>query len=253
MTDVRHSALTWRLFDLGFAAFRARRMMPTLVGGAWPRLTPGRPIVLVANHISWWDGFLLREVQRQLRADAPFHTVVVAEQMARHPGLRRLGGVPVDPAAPSSVLRMLRTLGRLRLAESETVFAYFPQGRIWPSSRRPLGMRRGIEAVARILAPVDVVPVSIHIEPLVDARPTPFLWLGDPISAGDPDSHVASDEVEARLIEGLDRIRDRLDRWGEDARELWPDATPAVASTTETPPAARPGAAPTLIEPSCAS
>ena len=224
MADVRHSAATWRLFDLGFALFRSRRLLPTRFGGAWPEPVQDRPIVLVANHISWWDGFLLREVQRTLRPAAPFHTVVVAEQLGRHPMLRRLGGVPVTPSAPSSVLGMLRTLGRLRGRDANTVFAYFPQGRIWPSSRRPLDVRRGIEAVGRLLAPVDVLPVSIHIEPLVHARPTPFLWLGEPISVSDSGDTVTSDEVEARLAHGLDRIRDALDRWGEDVVEHWPDA-----------------------------
>jgi len=132
------------------------------------------------------------------------------------------------------------------------VFAYFPQGHVWPSSRRPLGVRRGIEAVARIVAPVDVIPISIHIEPLVDARPTPFVWVGAPLSAEDADSLVSSDAVEERLTEGLDRIRESLDRWGEDIRDHWPAAAPAKA-TSDTPRATPDGVSPTLIEPSCAS
>jgi len=234
MPEVRHSPLTWRLFDLGFSLFRSRHLLPTRFGGSWPTPRPGRAIVLVGNHISWWDGFLLREIQRHLRPGAPFHTVVVAEQLGRHPMLRRLGGVPVTPSAPSSVLAMLRTLGRLRARDPETVFGYFPQGRIWPSSRRPLSLRRGIEAVARIVAPAEIVPVSIHIEPLVSTRPTPFVWLGEPLAA-EGDVTLATAAVEARLTDGLDRIRERLDEWGEDTVGRWVDATPATPGSRTSP------------------
>jgi len=254
MAEVRHSALTWRLFDLGLAAFRSGWLLPTRFGGAWPAVSRGRPVVLVANHVSWWDGFLLREVQKRLRPTAPFHTVVVADQLEQHPMLRRLGGVPVEPARPSSVLRMLRTLGRLRQVEAETVFGYFPQGRIWPTSRRPLALRRGVEAVGRMLAPVDVVPVSIHLEPMVDVRPTPFLWLGEPFRATHRDDTIFSDAVEERLADGLDQIRMRLDRWGEDTRNLWPDAVEAPAHTPNDVHDGGPIGSPSpLTEPSCVS
>lgn len=227
MGDVRHSPLTWRLFDAGFAVFRRAFLRGTRVGGRWPEAPRGVPLLLVANHVSWWDGFLLREVQRTLRPDAPFHTVVVEHQLERHPVLRRLGGVPVDPGAPGSVLGMLRTLARLRARDPETVFSYFPQGRIWPTSRRPLSVRRGVETVTGLLAPVRVLPVAIHIEPLVDVRPTPFLWLCDPVDVAEDDALPAG-AIDHRLAVGLDEIRTRLDEMGEDAVRDWPDATPTA-------------------------
>jgi 1-acyl-sn-glycerol-3-phosphate acyltransferase len=223
MAEVRHSEITWRLFDLGFSPFRALHLRATRFGGVWPEPIDGRPLVLVANHISWWDGFLLREIQRHVRPGRPFHTVVVEHLLDMHPMLRRLGGIPIRPESPSSVLGMLRTFARLRGRDANTVFSYFPQGRVWPSSRRPLALRRGIEAVGRILAPARIVPVSIHIEPVVHIRPTPFLWLGQPVDAL-PDAPVATELVAERIEAGLDEIRERLDRWGEDVNAEWIDA-----------------------------
>jgi 1-acyl-sn-glycerol-3-phosphate acyltransferase len=232
MADVRHSPVTWRLFDAGFGAFRRAFLRDTRFGGRWPALDDGEPILIVANHVSWWDGFILREVQRSIRAHAPFHTVVVKHQLDRYPMLRRLGGVPVDPAAPGSVRSMMRTLSRLRQEDPETVFAYFPQGRIWPTSRRPLSVKRGVAAVTKRLAPLRVLPVSLHIEPLVDVRPTPFAWLCDPVAVPEGES-MASDEIERRLTTGLDEIRARLDEWGEDVVRAWPDAPLATDASGE--------------------
>lgn len=223
MGDIRHSEVTWRLFDLGFSPFRSMHLRPTRFGGAWPLPLEGRPLVLVANHISWWDGFILREIQRRVRPGAAFHTVVIEHLLEMYPMLRRLGGVPIRPDAPSSVLGMLRSLASLRRRDPETVFSYFPQGRIWPSSRRPLELRRGIEAVSRVLAPARIVPVALHIEPVVHIRPTPFVWLGEPVDTL-RDAPAATEVVSARIEAGLDAIRDRLDRWGEDVNSEWQDA-----------------------------
>ncbi|HKK93107.1 MAG TPA: 1-acyl-sn-glycerol-3-phosphate acyltransferase [Longimicrobiales bacterium] len=220
---MRHSPLTWRAFDLGFSLFRTVFIRRTRFGGRWPAAPDGVPLLLVANHVSWWDGFLLREVQRRIRGRAPFHTVVIEHQISAHPMLGRLGAVPVDPTTPASVLRMLRTLRRLRAADPGTVFSYFPQGRIWPSSRRPLEIRRGIEAVTRVLAPVRIVPVGIHIEPLVDVRPTPLIWLGEPLDVASGAS-LPRRTLEERMVRSLDQIRTRLDAWGEDVLAEWPDA-----------------------------
>ncbi len=233
MAEVRHSPTTWRLFDAGFSVFRRAFLRGTRVGGRWPEADPGRPLLLVANHVSWWDGFLLREVQRTLRPRAPFHTVVIEHQLDRYPMLRRLGGVPVDPTAPASVLGMMRTLARLRRDDPETVFSYFPQGRIWPTSRRPLAVKRGVEHVTRRLSPVRVLPVAIHLEPLVDIRPTPFLWLCDPVDVPERGSLPAED-VGRRLTRGLDRIRAHLDALGEDAVGGWPDARVAAPASSVT-------------------
>jgi 1-acyl-sn-glycerol-3-phosphate acyltransferase len=231
MADVHHSPITWRLFDTGFGLFRRAFLRDTRIGGRWPEPVRGEPVLLVANHVSWWDGFLLREIQRAIRPGAPFHTVVVKHQLDRYWMLRRLGGVPVDPSTTSSVRAMLRTLGRLRRDDPETVFAFFPQGRIWPTSRRPLSVRRGIESVTRLLAPLRVLPVAIHIEPLVHVRPTPFAWLCDPVDLPEG-GRLAADQIERRLAHGLDEIRTRLDGWGEDVVRTWPDApaSPAAAA-----------------------
>jgi len=144
------------------------------------------------------------------------------------------------------VLRMLRTIRRLRSEDPGTVFSYFPQGRIWPSSRRPLEIRRGIEAVTRVLAPVRVVPIGIHIEPLVDIRPTPLVWLGEPLDVPRGES-LGRATLAERLERSLDQIHLRLNEWGEDVLSEWPDAQEPAArafsphdadarSLSETPP-----------------
>lgn len=70
-----------------------------------------RPVLLVANHASWWDGFLLRHVVHALGRRPSQLTVMSAQELAKHPSLRSVGAVGVD-----SSLSSIRALDRLLVA-----------------------------------------------------------------------------------------------------------------------------------------
>jgi 1-acyl-sn-glycerol-3-phosphate acyltransferase len=178
-----------------------------------------RPIICVANHTSWWDGFLLMEIRHKLRPNAPFHSVMLASQLRKAPFLRQIGAIGIDPSSPQSVLSVKTELqARLKDRPDSFVF-YFPQGRIWPSRRRPLGFKRGIELFIEWLGDATVLPVGIHIEPLNRASPRAFLSVGKPI---DSDLRPAAGDLERAVEMELDRILEFLDHHGEDAASEWP-------------------------------
>src|SRR5690606_15350821 len=80
-------------FELGFRPWMRRRIHAVRVAGL-PTYTPSaRPILLVSNHVSWWDGFVLREVQRRIRPDAPVYVVMSEERLKRLPFFRLMGVV----------------------------------------------------------------------------------------------------------------------------------------------------------------
>jgi 1-acyl-sn-glycerol-3-phosphate acyltransferase len=175
-----YSSAAFRVFDLFFAPWRRTRLqtapilgLPGVVGVA-----KDRPLVIVANHTSWWDGFLLRDVHLALRGSAPMHTVMMASELRRQPFLHLLGAMPLQAGSSSSLLRCLRTLRTATRKQPDTSLLFFPQGRIWPSWRRPLGFQRGVELFLRSLAPCYVLPVGLHIEALNRVAPTAFVTLG---------------------------------------------------------------------------
>ncbi len=177
------------------------------------------PLLLAANHVSWWDPFTLREAQRALRPSAPFFTVMLEAELARRPFLRRLGVVGLDPVSPASLRACIRQLRRLLEERPDGAVCFFPQGRIWPSFKRPLGFRAGIGLVARVLAPLVVLPIGLHVEPLSATRPTVFASAGEPIPV---DDHLDPAAVEAAVTQEVDAIHAFLSRHGEDAPRHWP-------------------------------
>lgn len=220
--DDRFSPRALAAFELFFLPWMRRRVRAVRVAGLPHALPDGVPLLLVANHVSWWDGFVLREIHRRLRPSAPLYTVMLDRELRRLPWFRRLGAVGLDPESPISVAHLLRDLRARRRERPDCVVAFFPQGRIWPSHRRPLGFRGGVEAFARHLAPAVVLPVGLHMEPLSHPSPTLLASVGEPLLPGE--EPVAAPELERRVEGEIDRILAFAARHGERLPERWPSA-----------------------------
>lgn len=208
------------VFELAFAPIRRALLHGPLLAGVAPALPPDAPVLLVANHSSWWDGFILRDVQRMLRPGARFFTLMTTRELRRHPWLRWMGCVGIEPGNATSVLRAFKQFRDEARRDTSTVFAVFPQGSIWPSTRRPLRFERGVSVLAARLAPVRIVPVAIHLEHLNRAMPTAFVSAGPAIDAT---GEIPAPAALERAVEAeLDAIRRFLDDAGERATRLWP-------------------------------
>ncbi len=230
--DSRFSPLALAGFELFFLPWMRRRIRAVLLTGLPPETAPCAPLLLVANHVSWWDGFVLRELHRRLRPRAPLYTLMLRSELERRPFFRSLGGIGIDPSAPASVARALRGLRTRREERPDLVVAFFPQGEIRPSFRRPLGFRRGVELFARRLGPLTVLPVGIHLEPLGASAPTLLASAGAPLT--DADGGGDAGELERRVEAELDRILAFLARHGERTPREWPaahDALPEAAAS----------------------
>lgn len=227
-------------FELFFRPWMRSRLRGVRLAGLPVRLPARTPLLLIANHTSWWDPFLLRELQRRLRPAAPFYSVMLQRELARRPLLRPLGALGIDPRRPASVAAAVRELERRLRERPDACVAFFPQGRIWPAYRRPLGFRRGVDLLVRRLRPLTVLPVALHLEPLNAPSPTAFVLAGEPLAADDTGPGPARLEAEVRA--GLDRLLAFLAEHGEDAGHVWPQPhhpLPAPTAPAGPPPAAQ--------------
>lgn len=223
--DSGFSPTAVRAFELLFRPWMWRRVHAVRVAGLPEQTISDCPLLLVANHVSWWDGFVLREVQRLLRPGVPLYTLMSEAELKRFPFFRCLGAVGIDGSAAPSVARALRLLEARLRERPNAAIVYFPQGRIWPSHRRPLGFQRGVELFARRLS-AEVLPVGLHAEPLNTVSPTFFVSMGGRLNAS-----AEASELECRVEAQIDRVLAFLSLHGEDAPRAWP------APRTPLPPA----------------
>jgi 1-acyl-sn-glycerol-3-phosphate acyltransferase len=221
-------------FEAFFRPWRDRRVR-TLMAGLPAGLPPDVPLLLAGNHTSWWDPFTLREMQRALRPSSPVFVVMLERELARRPYFRRMGVHGIEPGSGASLRACARQL-RERLAERpDGTVVFFPQGRIWPSFKRPLGFHPGVGFLARELAPLIVIPVALHVEPLSSTRATVLASAAEPIRV---DGALPPAALEAAVAAELDALLAFLAQHGEDAPAHWPGPhgrLPSAARMAEIP------------------
>jgi hypothetical protein len=215
----------WRLFELGFRPWFRRQVAGIHVAGASSaRITQDDigplPLILVANHTSWFDGFLLREVHRRVNPRSRLLSLMLQRELDANPILRWIGGCGFDPERPLTLRRALASINAQRKAG--VTLSFFPQGRIYPSTRRPLGFARGIEGVLRILSPAIVLPVGLHLEMGNQVRPSAWINLGEMVRVGDGSQGSTSQEIEGEIHALLDLTHNHLSEHGEGAAAAWP-------------------------------
>lgn len=208
------SPLAARMFEMVFLPMRGLRLGRLHFLNLPEALPPGRPVLLVGNHVSNWDGFMFREIQRSLKPQWPIYSVMLEEELRRYPMIRLLGGIGMRPTSAASVATCLRRVAALRRRDPDFFLSYFPQGRIYPSFKRPLQFRAGIDLFIRALAPLTLLPVGLHMEPLRGLAPSFLVSVGRPMRVDKPSPvhRVVEDLVQAET----DKIHALLCRHGED-------------------------------------
>jgi 1-acyl-sn-glycerol-3-phosphate acyltransferase len=115
------------------------------------------PLIIAANHVSWWDAMLLIALEEAL-GGAGF-ALMDADNLARLPFFRWLGAVPLDRSAPRRSVADLRRAAGL-LDRPGRCLWIFPQGEQRPSHLRPLAFQSGVGALAR-MSQASIVTMSL--------------------------------------------------------------------------------------------
>jgi len=235
----RFSPLALAAFEAFFRPWQRRRLNGIRITGLPRALPADLPLVLAANHVSWWDTFTLREVHRHLRPRGPVYTLASEAELQHLPYFRLTGAFGVDPESRASVLAAVRFIRGQARERPDSTLIFFPQGRLWPSHRRPLGFQRGIEAFVRTLSPCVVLPMAVHHEPGTAPAPTVYVSCGAPL-------HVTR-ALDAALLEAvieaeINAILDFLSLHGEDSPRRWPSIHERLHAPAASLPVAEPAA-----------
>jgi 1-acyl-sn-glycerol-3-phosphate acyltransferase len=102
---------------------------------------PNRAILLLANHFSWWDGFLLFQLNRLLFRKR-FHIMVTEENYRQVWFLKYLGAFSVKKKS-RSILETLNYAGSL-LNDPRNLVVIFPQGKLYSTHADDIIFEKGL-------------------------------------------------------------------------------------------------------------
>lgn len=152
----------------------------TFAGVQWRALgalDPALPVLAVANHTNWWDGFLSHQVTRAL--DRHFRILMEAEHLARYPMFRWIGAIPMERRSAPQARRDLAVAAAC-LAPDAIVWIY-PQGRRTPATAPLERLEQGAAwMVHRHGAPLQLLPVGFRYPFTSEQRPEAWILAGMP-------------------------------------------------------------------------
>lgn len=100
-----------------------------------------RAILLLANHFSWWDGFLMFQINK-LYFKKKFHVMITVENYQKVWFLKYLGGFAVKKNS-RSVIETLEYAGRL-LDDKDNLVLVFPQGKLYSNHTDQIQFQKGL-------------------------------------------------------------------------------------------------------------
>jgi 1-acyl-sn-glycerol-3-phosphate acyltransferase len=106
--------------------------------------TSGRPVLLIGNHFSWWDGFIAYRLN-DLRLHKKFHIMMLEEQLSSRLFLNKAGAFSIKRGA-RSVVESLHYASSL-LHEKENMVVVYPQGTIASIHHKPVRFEKGVERI----------------------------------------------------------------------------------------------------------
>jgi len=134
----------------------------------------GHSVLVVANHISWWDGFWV-EYLNYKTIHRTFHFMMLEEQLKKHWYFQHTGGFSVKKNS-REILESIDYTVEL-LEKDKNMVLMFPQGKIHSSHNNSVHFEGGIQKIIRKCKDETQVMFVVNItDYFSDAKPHLFIY-----------------------------------------------------------------------------
>jgi 1-acyl-sn-glycerol-3-phosphate acyltransferase len=161
------------------------------------------PLIVYANHSSWWDPMVSVLLAAELMPERPHFAPMDASALERYGILRKIGIFPVEIESARGAVQFLRT--GTRVLESGGVLWITPQGRFADSRERPLTFKPGLAALAaRVPGGCTLLPLAIEYAFWDERLPETLLHFGQPIAGHE---ETSPGQLETALEQTMDELK----------------------------------------------
>lgn len=169
MIPARHHPLAIWFFDLYFRLKMKMHFRGISIEGDEPE--PGKPVLLLQNHFSWWDGYWSFYLSRRF-FQKKFHVMMLEKQLRKRMFINRCGAFSVQPESRDLVQSV--TYAARLLNNPQNLVCLYPQGEIQSQHVHPVRFKKG---ASRIIQQAKIAVQVYFCVVLVDyfSRPKPIV------------------------------------------------------------------------------
>ncbi len=138
------------------------------------------PLVVVANHPSWWDPLVGLALTEFMHARRVHYCPMDVKGLAQYPFLERLGFFGIEVGTAHGSLGFLRQSQAI-LSRPESVVWITPQGEFADPRERPVRLKQGIGHLAYRLSAATIVPMALEDPFWNDRCPEALARFGAPL------------------------------------------------------------------------
>lgn len=133
------------------------------------------PLLFIANHVSWWDGFWVHYLNLKL-FKRKFHFMMLEEQLKKYSFFIKSGGYSVKKGN-RSILESIRYTAEILQGPGNAVLL-FPQGKIQSVYESSFIFEKGIEKVLEAVDnPIQIILIVNLTDYFSDPKPDLYIYF----------------------------------------------------------------------------
>jgi len=168
------------------------------------------PLVIYANHPSWWDPILFLLLSREFFPDRIAYGPMDADALEKYRILARLGIFGVEQGSRAGAIRFLNT-GEAVLRRPDTALWITAEGEFTDPRQRPVLLRPGLSHLIRRVGTVTAIPLAVEYTFWNERLPEVLVGFGDPVAFSIGDQKKPTIDITKRLEQGLEAAMDCLE------------------------------------------
>lgn len=172
------------LFSFYLRWYLRRHFHAVRVANAGRIPSQAQPLILFANHASWWDPLTAMLLGQTLLPEREHFAPMDEIALAHYSIFRPMGFFPVDNASPRGAGQLLRT-GYQVLHRPGAVLWITPESQFQDVRKRPIVFRPGLGALMSRIGRMTCVPVAIEYVYWNERLPEILINIGEPLEIAD--------------------------------------------------------------------
>jgi 1-acyl-sn-glycerol-3-phosphate acyltransferase len=173
------------------------------------KINSSLPVIIYSNHSNWWDGFIAFLLSsRRWKADD--YIIMDLEQMKKYSFFKYLGAFSVNRGGGKDAIETIEYAAEL-LNKTNRYLWIFPQGLMQVQDTKPIRFYSGLVKIAERLKGVNLLPVTIRYEFLLEQRPEVFIKIAEPDTVSSiTNPKEVTGYLETKLLRALDELRNKV-------------------------------------------